>query len=619
MSNTPAKRIVNSRLGVYFAIFASAYVAVILLAMIGEQLAWPPAAVRWAVVLVPLGFYAIIGMAGSTRDPIEFFAAGRRVPAVYNGLAMAFSAFGGTGLVAMTGTLFLVGFDALCLVIGGLAGFVVMGILLAPFFRKFGAYTIPSYLGRRFESPSLRRISAVIVAVPLTLMLVAEIKTAAFAGAFLTAAPSWSIVALVTAALAITLWPGGTRGLTWSSVAEAIAALLALIVPVTIVAVLWTNLPLPQLSYGPLMRALARQEATQGLPLVFAQGFTFDLPGAGLSSITKRFATTFGAVGPQGFVTAMLTIMAGVAVAPWLLPRVATAPGVYHARKSIGWATLVFGLLMLTAAGIAVYMRVLLFDATSDGTVPAFVLELASRGYTEIDAKAVASFPEASRSALASIAVLRDAVLLMLPSAAGLPGVFVAFAVAGAIAATLAGGSAAATALGSLLAEDIVHGGKAEPPPDGPRLTTARLGIAFALASGGAGAAFVPGDAFDMLLWALALTGSTLFPVLVMSIWWKRINAFGATAGIASGFGVALLAIIAGELQWLPVDPSLAGLFGIPASCLAAIAATLATPHPGRHMLELVRDIRVPGGEILYDREMRLLQLKKRQRTSTGA
>ena len=619
MSNTPAKRIVNPRLGVYFAIFASTYVALMLLAMIGEQLAWPQPAVRWAVLSVPLGLYAVIGLAAATRDPIEFFAAGRRVPAVYNGLAMAFSAFGGTGLVAMTGTLFLVGFDALCLVIGGLAGFVVMGVLLAPFFRKFGAYTIPSYLGRRFESPSLRRVSAAIVAVPLILMLVAEIKTAAFAGGFLTAAPASGIAALIMAALMVTLWPGGTRGLTWSGVAEAIAALLALIVPVTIVAVLWTNLPLPQLSYGPLMRVLAREEATQGLPLVFAQGFTFDLPGAGLSSITKRFATTFGAVGPHGFVAAMLTIMMGVAVAPWLLPRIATAPGVYHARKSIGWATVVFGFLMLTAAGIAVYMRALLFEATSDGAVPNFVLELATRGYAEIDAKAVASFPEASRSALASIALLRDAVLLMLPSAAGLPGVFVAVAVAGVIAAAMAGASAAAVALGSLLAEDVIHGGKAEPLPDGPRLSASRLGIVCALALAGAGAAFVPGDPFDMLLWSLALTGSTLFPVLVMSIWWKRINAFGAMAGIASGFGVAMLAIIAGELQWLPVDPSLAGLFGIPASSLAAIAATLATPYPGRHMLELVRDIRVPGGEILYDREMRLLRLKKRQRTSTGA
>ena len=616
MSATPAKRIVNPRLGVYFAIFAAAYVALVLLAMIGEQLAAPPATVRWAVILVPLALYATIGIAARTRDPLEFFAAGRRVPAVYSGFALAFSAFGGTGLVCMTGTLFLVGFDALCLVIGGLAGFVVMGILLAPFFRKFGAYTISSYLGRRFESPALRIVSAVILFVPLILFLTAEIKTAAFAGSFLTAAPASTLITLITAALLVTLWPGGTRALTWSSVAEAIAALLALIVPVSIVAVLWTNLPLPQLSYGPLMRVLARQEATQGLPLIFAQGLTFDLPGMGLSVITKRFATSFSTVGPGGFVAAMLIIMMGVASAPWLLPRIATAPGVYHARKSIGWATLTFGIIMLTAAAIAVFMRVLVFDATAGGTLPAWLQDLAARGYADADTRQAAM--DAAHAAPGGLALMRDAVLFALPAAAGLPAVFTALAAAGAIAASMAGASASATALGSLIAEDIIFGRKAEPPLDAPRLTTARLCIATVLGLGGAGAALISGDPFDMLLWSLALTGSTLFPVLVLSIWWKRINAFGAMAGLTCGFGVGMFAILAGEFEWLPIDPSLAGVFGIPASLIAAIAATLLTPHPGRHVLELVRDIRVPGGEILYDREMRLLRLKKRQRTQIG-
>ena len=616
MALTPARRMVNPRLGAYFAIFASAYVSMILLAIMAEQMAAPQDLVRWAVLLIPLVVYVAIGVASSTSDPLEFFASGRRVPAVYSGLTLAFSAFGGTGLVAMTGTLFLVGFDALCVVIGGLAGFVVMGILLAPFFRKFGAYTIPSYLGRRFESPALRLISAILLAVPLTMVLAAEIKTAAYAGAFLTSAALPHVAFLIAFAVLATLWPGGMRALTWSSVAEAIAALLMLIVPVGIVAVMWTNLPLPQLSYGPLMRAMARQEAQQGLPLVLAQGFTFDLPGEAISSVTKRFAATFGVVGPGGFVAAMLTIMMGVSVAPWLLPRIATAPGVYHARKSLGWATVVFGIVMLTAAAIALFTRALLIDGIAGGTIPEWVRVLAARGYAEVDAKAIASVLDTSRVLLGSVGISRDVVLFALPMAAGLPGVFVACAVAGAVAACLAGASAAAAALGATLSEDIVHGMKAEPPPDAPRLSAARLCLAVGIAGGGALAAFLKGDPFDMVLWALALTGSSLFPVLVLSIWWKRINAFGAMAGLASGFAVATLAIVAGQLEWLPFDPALSGMFGIPASLFATIAASLATPHPGRHVLELVRDIRVPGGEILYDREMRLLRLKKRERHS---
>jgi cation/acetate symporter len=616
MAMTQAKHRVNPRLGSYFAIFGAGFVALVLLALIAEQMAAPKEWINWTVLLAPLVCYGAIGVASHTRNPLEFFAAGRRVPAIYGGFTLAFSALGGTGLVALTGTLFLVGFDALCLVIGGLAGFVVMGILLAPFFRKFGAYTIPSYLGRRFESTPVRLVAATVLVVPLMLMLIAEIKTAAFAGSFLTSLPPTQMAGVVTITLLATLWSGGMRALTWSGMAQTIAALLALIVPVAIVAVMWTNLPLPQFSYGPLMRTLARQEAAQGVPLVLAQGFTFDLPGDGISSIAKRFATSFSVVGRGGFVAGMLTILMGISVAPWLLPRIATAPGVYHARKSLGWATLLFGVIMLTAAAIAVFARGLLLENTMNGTIPDWVRELAARGYAEVDGKAVATLIDATRSLLGSIGLMRDVILYALPMAAGLPRAFVACAVAGAVAAALAGASACAMALAAQIGEDLVDGTKAEPPPDAARLATARVALAGVLASGGALAALLPGDPFDMLLWSLALTGSSLFSVLVLSIWWKRINAFGAVAGLISGFAVASLAILAGQANWMSIDAALAGMFGIPASLVASIAASLATPYPGRHVLELVRDIRVPGGEILYDREMRLLRLKKRQRLS---
>lgn len=614
MPFTPARRMVNPKLGSFFAIFTSAYIALILLVLIGEHLGASLALRNWALLLGPLIGYAIIGVASSTRQSLEYFAAGRRVPAAYSGFALALSAFGGTGLVAITGTLFLVGFDALCLVIGGLAGFVVMGILLAPFFRKFGAYTIPTYLGRRFDSPLLRLLSAAVIAVPLTLMMVAELKMAAFSAGFLTGANQLTSLILIAATMLITMTSGGTRALTWTSVAQTIASLLALIVPITIVALMWTNLPLPLLSHGPLMRTMAQNEAVQGLPILLAQGFTFDLPNNGLSAIGKRFATTFSAVGPAGFVAATLTIMMGIAASPWLLPRIATTPGVYQARKSLGWATLLFGILMLTAASIAVFSRALLFEHTVTGSIPEWLRLLATLGYADVDVKPLAGSTEASRHLLTNLTISRDAVLFALPMAAGLSQTFVAISVAGAIAACLSGASAAAAALAASLAEDVVNGTKAEPPPDPQRLALARVSLVAVIGSASALAMVIQSDSLALLLCSLALTGSSFFPILVLSIWWKRTNAFGAVAGLISGFAVASLAIVTGWMDWLSFDPALAGIFGIPASFIAAIAASLATPHPGRHERELLRDIRVPGGEILYDREMRLLRLKKRQR-----
>lgn len=616
MPFTPAKRIVNPKLRAYFAIFGSAYIALALLTLIGEQLGVSSGILNWAMVLVPLGLYAVIGLASTTHLSLEYFAAGRRVPAVYNGLSLGLTAFGGTGLIALTGALYLAGFDALCLVIGGLSGFVIMGILLAPFFRKFGAYTIPTYLARRFDSNALRIVSAIVIAVLLMMMLVAELNMAAFSIRYLTGISLPNAVMITGATLAITLTRGGTRALTWSSVAQTIAALLAIIVPVTIVAVMWTNLPLPQMSHGPLLRSLAQKEATQSIPLLLAQGLAFDLPQAGMSVISKRYAATFGMVGPAGFVAAMLTVMMGIACAPWLLPRIATAPGVYQARKSLGWATVVFGVLMLTAAAVAVFSRSMLFESLAEGTIPDWFRQLAAMGYAEIDGKTAAAAADQSRTLLSRLAISRDAILFALPMSAGLAGTFTAIAVSGAAAACLAGASAAATALGATLSEDLLSGTKAEPPPDPQRIARAQLSLLTVIATAcGLTVTFHP-DSLAVMLASLALTGSSLFAVLVLSIWWKRTNAFGAVAGIASGFAVALLAILAGVTDWLSVDPTLAGVFGIPASFAATIAASLATPKPGRHERELIRDIRVPGGEILYDREMRLLRLKKRQRAS---
>ena len=110
----------------------------------------------------------------------------------------------------------------------------------------------------------------------------------------------------------------------------------------------------------------------------------------------------------------------------------------------------------------------------------------------------------------------------------------------------------------------------------------------------------------------LAITGVTAFPVLVLSIWWKRLNAYGALASMVSGFGVAVLAILAGEAGWLPLSSLLAGILGLPVSVAVALAVSSVTAAPSRNVLELVRDIRIPGGEIIYDREMRLQRLKRR-------
>lgn len=185
MSLTSRTRFVNPRLGTYFGIFTSLLAGLVLLLLIFEQLGISETLLRWAMLLGPLVLYAAIGAAVPTREPLDYFASGRRVPAGYTGLGLASSAMGATGIVATVGVFFLIGFDAVWIVIGGLAGFVIMSVMLAPFFRKFGAFTVPSYLGRRFESRAVRLLSAGLLAVPMLLFLAAELSMGAYAASWL--------------------------------------------------------------------------------------------------------------------------------------------------------------------------------------------------------------------------------------------------------------------------------------------------------------------------------------------------------------------------------------------------------------------------------------------------
>ncbi|MFA5899652.1 MAG: sodium:solute symporter [Hyphomicrobium sp.] len=608
MSVTSRTRFVNPRLGTYFGIFASLLTGLVMLLLILEQLGTSDAMLRWAMLLGPLLLYAAIGLSAPTREPIEFFAAGRRVPAGYTGLGIAVATMGATGMVAITGVFFLIGFDALCLMIGGLGGYIIMTVMLAPFFRKFGTFTVPSYLGRRFESKTVRLLAAAVLAASALLMLAAELRMGAFAAAWLVGQTQALMIAILVAAFVATALLGGMRSLTWAGSAEAIAAVLALLVPVTIVAVMVTNFPLPQLTNGPLLRALMHSEAAQGVPIIDAPALGFALPVDGPAHIAKRFTAPFGAIGPAAFVVAMLTVMAGIAASPWLIPRVTMTPGVYETRKSLGWATVYFGLIMLTCAAIAVYMRDFLMDVVKNGApaaLPNWLQRLVEYGFVVVGPEPLSYM---------SFAFARDSVILSLPVAAGLPNVFLYFAATGIVAAALVGISATASAVGNVVAEDVVNGFSWEPLPRDGRLHTGRLAMAGTAVVGAIVALIAPTDPLRLMLWSLALAGSTFFPVLVLSIWWKRMNDFGAIAGMSCGFAVAVLTILAGEANILGIDGALAGVLGLPAGALGAVLATLATPGPSRSILELVREIRIPGGEVIYDREMRLLRLKNRER-----
>lgn len=609
LTSSARTRIINPRLGIYFGIFTSAFVALALVLTIFEQLGADDGTLGLLMLVGPLVLYVAIGVAAFTREPIDFFAAGRRVPAFYTGLNLTVSALGATGIMALTGALFFAGFDALCLCLGFVAGFVVIAVLIAPFMRKAGAFTLPSYFSRRYESRLVRLISAAVVAVPMVLVLAAEIRAGAFAASFLSGANVEIMAVCLVLVLIGILVAGGLRSLTWAGTGASIAALLTLLVPVAIVAVFLTNMPVPQLSHGPVLRALGRSENALEMSKSTVDLLAFALAGEGLQPVVNRFATPNGSVGSLAFIIAMLTTAAGIAAAPWLLPRLAATPSVYETRKSLGWATILSGVVIVTLASIAVFMREYLFDivtAAGSAQIPAWLQDLSGSDLAQIDTGTGAF-------SVSSFSFARDGIILGLPLAGGMPGVMLHVVLAGLVAASVVGAGASIVALGNVLAEDVVDGLSPNAAPDNIRLGTGRITLALVAAIGCGFAILAPTDPLRLVIWALVLTASSIFPVLILSIWWKRSNAYGALAGMITGFAVAALAMLASEAHWLGIDSALAAVFGLPAGLAAAMIVTVITPLPGRDALDLVSDMRIPGGETLYDREMRLQRQRLRQ------
>lgn len=609
MTARPRQSQANPMLGIYFGIFITSLIAVVLLLLIFEQLGVAESYLRFALLAGSSCLYVAIGVAGYTAEPAQFFLAYRRIPAFFAGLALAITAIGGSGLVIFSGTIFLAGFDALCVPLGIVAGLVAMAILIAPYVRKFGAPSVPAYLGMRFDSPAVRLAAASAAAAPLMLLVIAEMKIALMAMAWLIDWPPVVSALVLTLTLAATLIPGGIRSLSWSSAAQAMTALLAVLVPATIVAVIATNLPLGQLSHGPVLRALGRTELAQGLPISIATALTFDLPRQALQPIAGRFANPFSSVGSTAFVLAMLCIMAGIAASPATLGRAVVTQGVYESRKSIGWAVLITGVIIMTLSANAVFFRDVLMNQLSGAAadhLPAGFQALVEQGFAAVD-------PKAAKLTASSFAFRRDSTLLGLPVLLGFPLALILLVAAGVLAAALAAASASLAQLGVIASEDVIAGLPGEPMPARNRLMATRAAIGVLAILCGWFAAIATRDPLDLVLWSLALSGSTFFPVLILSIWWKRINAPGALAGMGTGFAVALVALVAGVFDLTRFPEELSSIFGIPFAFAAAIGVSLITPAPGRHILEMVRDLRVPGGETLHDREIRLTRQKRSQ------
>jgi cation/acetate symporter len=614
MSLQSQYRPLNPRLGTHYAIFASAFLALLLVLSLLEQLGARKLWLSHTMIVVPLILYLIVAALTRTLDLHEFFSVSRRIPPVFGGLALAVTAIGGVGLFALTGSLFLIGFDALALAIGWISGFALAAVLFVPYLRKAGAYTLPGFFRLRFNSPLLGAVGGLLLLPPAVILLAAELRIGAFVTS-LFASVSFEIAVMCGAGLIIvTLVLGGLRSLTWTQSVQYMVVLAGLMVPLVVVSVQVTNLPLPQLTYGGLLEQTSINEVALGTTPATPAPLLGGLPGERPEPALKPFLQAFGAISRMEFALLIFCILAGTAVMPALLQRAGTATHTLQSRRLMGWGTLFLGLFLITAPAYAVFAKYLTLQqivGVTPSQLPSWINGLRDAG--------LANFSDRNGDGLISASELlmsRDGVALSLPIMAGLPFILVVFAATAGIAATLAAGAAHAFAAGTTISDDLYHGMIHRTATPGKRLIVARLAMAL-LALGAAW--YVTQRDFDVLraaICALSLTGAAFLPALLLSIWWKRTTKWGALAAMLVGAGVAsahmVLQLSGNGALWPNLSGLLAAILGVPAGLVTGIAVSLVTPKPSAEMNALTDDMRDPSGEALLDKAVRLAPLRNR-------
>jgi len=587
-------------------VFTLAFVgALLVLALLGN-FGLPDTALGTALGVGVVIAFALAGIAERTMRAREFHTASGVLPATVNGIATAAAFLSATGIIGFAGATFSSLDTSVAVVLGWSLGFLLMAVLIAPYFRKSGADDVPDFLAVRYDSQAVRGVAALLVAGTMAVMLAAVMETGTAIAAQLFALPhpaaGWLVVALVVAGTFL----GGMRAVTLSALAQYIVLAVAIVAPATILSIIAYGVPLPQIAAG-----LAWQDSH-----ALAAGADLAAP------LASRFLP-LAATSAFDLVAIAVVFAAGVAALPHLILRQATLRSPPSARWSGAWSLVFVLVVALTVPAYAIYARLALLRdivGTAIFDLPDWLFALGRKGMATLCGAPATSAAAAQAActlsgntgpvAAGNLAVSADAILLSWGDIVGLPYVITALILVGLLAGALAAANAMAFAVAEALGNNFYGRLIDTHVSAGRRLLITRVTVvAVAAVCAWLGAAYA--DAIlPSSLTALSVLASGLFPVLVLATWSKRINGAGAVAGMILGSATVLVVEIGRQapgLLPLPFGANgltavTAALVGIPVGFAAAILASLATRAPTPEQQALVDALRRPDGAPLVDR-----------------
>jgi cation/acetate symporter len=533
-------------LGKMYGTYTGGFIAFIILLAILEQVGVPNKILGYLFVFFTLAVYAIIGVMTRTAQVSEYYVAGRRVPAFYNGMATGADWMSAASFVGMAGTLFLLGYDGLAWVLGWTGGFVLVSILIGPYLRKFGAYTVPDFLSFRYGGNFARFLGVIVLVCCSFTYVTAQIYgTGLIASRFLGMQFEIAVFAGLVGILLCAML-GGMRAVTWTQIAQYVVLIIAYLTPIVILSTKKYGIPIPELTYGQAIADITAREQ--------------QMLANGLATVAalKPHIQPFINYSPLNFFAIIMCMMVGTASLPHILMRYFTTPSVREARQSVAWSLLFIFLLYFSAPAYAAFSKLEVYTNIIGRDLTAVrpwlfnwgelgLIQICGKNAASIDAivaacKAIAGHPGVVR--LQDFVINTDVIVLSTPEIAGLPYVISGLVAAGGLAAALSTADGLLLAIANALSHDVYYKMIDPNAPTMRRLTVARGLLVIVAIIAAATAATKPADILAMVGWAFSLAMAGNFPALVMGVWWKRTTATGAVCGIIAGFGLCLFYLV---------------------------------------------------------------------------
>ena len=555
----------------------------------------------WTYLFVFLSFSLYIGIAiwsraGSTK---EFYVAGGGVTPLANGMATAADWMSAASFISMAGLISFLGRDGTFYLMGWTGGYVLLALLLAPYLRKFGKFTVPDFIGDRYYSQTARLI-AVFCAISVSFVYVCgQMQGAGIVfSRFLEVDFTTGVLIGMTIVFFYAVL-GGMKGITYTQVAQYCVLIFAFMVPAIFISIMMTGQPIPQIGFG--------SELTEA----YGGGYLLDR----LDGLSEQlgFATyTEGQRSTQDvfFITAAL--MFGTAGLPHVIIRFFTVPSVRDARKSAGYALVFIAILYTTAPAVAAFARTNLINTVSNAeyaAVPEWFTKWEDTGLITFDDKnsdgiiQYVGDPETNE-----LNVNRDIMVLANPEIAELPAWVIALVVAGALAAALSTAAGLLLVISTSVAHDMLKRTFMPDITEKQELACARISIFVAVLIAGYYGINAPAYVAQVVAFAFGLAAASFFPAIVLGVFQKRMNKEGAIGGMIVGFTFTAAYIIyfkiinpaadSADNWFFGISPEGIGSLGTLANLVVALSVAKFTPAPPAEVQEIVENIRLPGEAI---------------------